>query len=222
MDLASYAFEIWNQAIKDNPKLKKEVESLAEVSHGTKKYDPTGNRPEGVMVYVKTAMGTDALTWVDPKGKSVTESQYTILNTAKCESSEPALPRRDDHYDLEAVGVIKIVEEQGKGTLAGGNLGRPSSARYKTYERIKNFLYENPGTVWDTPELNKALEEIYNNPLKQSAVDKLNRHLKSGITDYTLAELVSSLSQSDLLCNILVNVDHKEPQIICSMGLVGK
>jgi superfamily II DNA or RNA helicase len=222
VDLASYAYEIWNKATKDNPKIEKEVKAIENVSFATKKHISTDEKPSGVLVYVKTANGTDALTWVDDKGEIVTESQFAILKAAECGPEEPALERRDDHYDLVEAGVKKIVEEQGTVNFAGGNLGRPSGARFKTYERLKTFLEDNIGTIWDRPELHKAVEEIYKYPLKQSAVDKLNRHLKSGIDDYYLAELVTSLSQSDLLCNIHEDDAVGEPQIICSMGLVGE
>ncbi|MBC8184626.1 NgoFVII family restriction endonuclease [candidate division KSB1 bacterium] len=222
VDLASHAFEIWNQAIKENPELEKKIQNLANVSHGTKNYSPTENKPDGALVYVKTAQNTDALTWISGKGENITESQFAILNAAECSPEEPALPRRDDHYELEAIGVKKIMAEQGKASLATGNLGRPSGARYKTYIRLKSFLADNEGMLWDTPELNKAIEEIYNHPLKQSAIDKLNRQLKSGIQDYLLAELVTSLSQGDMLCNIQHEDLKGEPQIICSMGLVGE
>ena len=222
VDLASHAFEIWNQAIKENPELEKKIQNLANVSHGTKNHTPIENKPDGALVYVKTPQNTDALTWISGKGENITESQFAILNAAECLPEEPALPRRDDHYELEAIGVKKIMAEQGKASLATGNLGRPSGARYKTYIRLKSFLADNEGMLWDTPELNKAIEEIYNHPLKQSAIDKLNRQLKSGIQDYLLAELVTTLSQGDMLCNIQHEDLKGEPQIICSMGLVGE
>jgi len=219
VDLASHAYEIWNKATKNNTKLAKSVKAIENVSFATKHYEATEERPDGALVYVKTAAGTDALTWVNGKGKIVTESQFTILKTAECGTDEPALERRDDHYDLVEAGVKKIIDEQSSVTFAGGNLGRPSGARSKTYERLKTFLEDNMGTIWDRPELHKAFAEIYNYPLKQSAIDKLNRHLKSGIDDFTLAELVTTLSQGDMLCNIHEDDAVGEPQIICSMGL---
>ena len=147
VDLASYAYEIWNQAIQNDPKLKNQIENLANVNHATKKISPTTDKPDGVLVYVKTAQNNDALTWVNNKKESVTESQFAVLKAAQCEPEETALSRRDDHYNLEAAGVKKIIEEQGKATITGGNLGRPSGARYKTYERLKNFLADNTGSI---------------------------------------------------------------------------
>jgi superfamily II DNA or RNA helicase len=222
VDLASEAYEIWNQATKDNPALAKKIQTLANVSHATKHITLNKKNSDGVLVYVKTSQGNDALSCVNPKGESITESQYTILRMAECEPDEKALSRRNDHYSLVEAGVKTIIKEQDQATISGGNLGRPSGARYKTYERVKNFLADNPDTIWDKPELQKALEEIYNYPLKQSAVDKLNRQLKSGIQDMLLADMIVALSQADMLCNIHGDEHKGEPKIICSMGLIGE
>ena len=62
------------------------------------------------------------------------------------------------------MGVKKIISETHNTVFGSGNLGKPSGARYRTYDRLKNFLIENSHTLWDTPELNKAMEEVYNFP----------------------------------------------------------
>ena len=69
------------------------------------------------------------------------------------------------------------------------------------------------------PELNKAIEDIYKYPLLQSATDTLNRQLKSGVDDPTLAELVISLRQDARLCRVAEETETAEPQVICSLGL---
>jgi hypothetical protein len=71
----------------------------------------------------------------------------------------------------------------------------------------------------DAPELAKSIEETYRYPLRQSAVDTLNRQLRAGISDQNLAELVIALREDDRLC-IVQDDDHREePQILCSLGL---
>jgi hypothetical protein len=55
--------------------------------------------------------------------------------------------------------------------------------------------------------------------LLQSAVDTLNRQLKSGISDSQLAELVVALRQDGRLCRISEEEQTGDPQIICSLGL---
>ena len=99
----------------------------------------------------------------------------------------------------------------------GGQLGRPSGARFRTYERLKKYAESLKGTA--NPELNKAIEDIYKYPLLQSATDILNRQLKSGIDDPTLADLVISLRQEARLCRVSDEDDAAEPQVICSLGL---
>ena len=74
--------------------------------------------------------------------------------------------------------------------------------------------------MFESPQLNKAIEEIYRYPLRQSATDTLNRQLRTGIEDHKLAELVLALRDDDRLC-IIHDDDHRdEPQLICSLGLV--
>ena len=63
----------------------------------------------------------------------------------------------------------------------GGQLGRPSGARFRTYARLKRYAEEIENSLFATPELAKAIEEIYRFPLRQSATDILNRQLRSGI-----------------------------------------
>ena len=172
--------------------------------------------PEGALAYMRTAQGTDALAWVDNHGRSITESQFTILKAAECVPDTPAVPRHDNHHEMVAQGIKLIVETE---KSVGGQLGRPSGARFRTYERLKAYAESLKGTLLANPELNKAIEEIYKYPLLQSATDILNRQLKSGIDDATLAELVISLRQDARLCRVTDDDDDAEPQVICSLGL---
>jgi hypothetical protein len=55
--------------------------------------------------------------------------------------------------------------------------------------------------------------------LRQSAIDRLNRCLRSGVDDQQLAELIVALYLDDRLCLIHEEGTVQEPQIICSLGL---
>ena len=68
-------------------------------------------------------------------------------------------------------------------------------------------------------EVNRALDEIYKYPLRQVAVDALNRQLKSGVSDDQLAELVLMLRGDGRLCIVHEDEETREPHIICSLGL---
>ena len=218
VDLTSEAFQIWKNATDKNPKLKRIIESLPNVSYSTRAHSPEPTKPEGVMIYVRTAEGNDALAYVDRNGKSVTQSQLAILRLAACEPDTPAIPRYEKHHDLVANGTRMLVKEE-KDT--GGSLGSSKSARFRAYERLKRYVeheqVRNPLLV--LPDLPKAVEEIYRYPLRQSAIDTLNRKFKDGIDDEQLANLVLDLRKDDRLCVISEDQRHHEPQIICSLGL---
>ena len=216
VDLASYAYQIWKNAIDRDPELEKIITAMPNVVYSTKSHKPAADQPEGALVYLRTAEGNNALAWIDKQSNSVTESQFAILRAAECAPDTPALPRHDQHHEMVAKGVKLIVETE---RSVGGQLGRPSGARFRTYERLKDYAHEVKGTLFGTPELLKAIEDIYKNPLFQSATDTLNRQLKSGIADQALAELVVSLRQDVRLCRVAEDVEATEPQVICSLGL---
>ena len=129
------------------------------------------------------------------------------------------MPKLVQHHQLVQKGVEHIIEEE---KSIGGQLGRPSGARFRTYERLKRYAEEVRGTLFESPELLKSIDDIYRYPLRQAAVDTLNRQLRSGISDQTLAELVMALREEEKFCVISEDEFVHEPRIICSLGLVSK
>ena len=216
VDLASYAYQIWKNATEQNPELGKIIPAMPNVVYSTRSYTATAGQPEGALLYMRSAEGNDALAWVDKTGGSVTESQFAILKAAECSPEAPALPRLDNHHELVAKGVKLIVETE---KSVGGQLGRPSGARFRTYERLKSYAENITGTLFATSELLKAIDDIYKYPLLPPATDTLNRQLRSGIDDVMLAELVVSLRQDGRLCRVSDEEESGEPHIICSLGL---
>ena len=216
VDLASYAYQIWKNATDRHPALAKEIPNLPNVTYAARPHAPEPHAPTGVLVYLRTAEGNDALAWIDEEGSSVTESQFAILKAAECGPETPALLRAEHHHDLVAAGIRLIVETE-KST--GGSLGRPSSARFRTYERLKAYAESLRGTLFDSDELRRAIDDIYKYPLLQSATDALNRQLRSDISDAALAELVLTLRREGRLCHVSEDEQAGEPQLICSLGL---
>ncbi len=220
VDLASYAWQIWKNAIDRDPRLEHIIPNLPNVVYSTRPHTPTLDQPEGALVYLRTADENDALAWVNTQGKSVTESQFAILKAAECVPETLAIERHERHHEWVSKGVKLIVETE---KSVGGQLGRPSGARFRTYERLKSHADALKGTLLATGEfysqLNKAIEDIYKYPLLQSATDTLNRQLKSGISDDQLVELVITLRQDARLCRVNDEELETEPHVICSMGL---
>ncbi|WIG60149.1 MAG: helicase-related protein [Ktedonobacterales bacterium] len=216
IDLTSQAYQIWKNAIDRDPSLQKTIPDLPPVVYSSRAHTPTPSAPEGVLVYVRTAEGNDALAWMNRQGNAVTQSQLTILRAAECAPDTPAVPRDPAHHDLVLAGMRHLAAEE---QHIGGQLGRPSGARFRTYERLKSFNERIKGTLWESEELPRAIEDIYRFTLRQSAIDTLNRQLKAGISDEILAELVITLRNEDRLCHTQDDATSREPQLICSLGL---
>jgi hypothetical protein len=217
VDLASYAYQIWKNAIDRDPELEKAIPALPCVAYSARAHHVTKTKPFGALVYLKTAQGNDALAWVNEQGENVTESQFEILKAAQCSPKTAALPHPGNHHELVRKAVEFVANEE---KSVGGQLGRPSGARFRTYERLKRYAEDVKGTLFGaSAELARAIEEIYRYPLRQSATDTLNRQLKAGIADHELAKLVMDLRKEDRLCSVLDEEQSREPQIICSLGL---
>ena len=215
VDLASKAYQIWKNAVEANPGLKKIVEDMPTVVYSTKAHTPGASQPNGALVYLHTGQGNDALAWIDRNGKSVTESQYAILKAAACEPDTPALERQSNHHEMVESGIAHIVSEE---RTVGGQLGRPSGARFRTYERLKRYAEELRGGLFEMPELHRVIEDVYRYPLTQAASDRLNSNLRDGIGDEMLAQLAILLREEQRL-SIVTEDQTIEPRIICSLGL---
>jgi superfamily II DNA or RNA helicase len=220
VDLASLAYQIWKNAIDRDPALQKLIPEMPNLVYSTKSLSTLNSqlstRKAGILAYMRTAEDNDALAWLDTQGNTVTESQFEILKAAECSPDTPALARQENHHKL-VTKAVEIVLRQEKSI--GGSLGRPSGARFRTYERLKRYAVQVKGTLFDTEQLRKTVEEIYRYPLRQVATDTLNRQLRVGIDDGKLAELAIALREEGRLCLIHEEEEAREPQIICSLGL---
>ena len=186
VDLASYAYEIWKNAISREPGLQKIIPELPPVVYSTRPHETRESEPEGVLVYMRTPQGNDLLAWIDREGRSITQSQLTILNAAECGPETPVLKRQWEHHQLVKKGVEQVVKGE---KVIGGQLGRPSGVRFRVYERLRKIVQDTPYERFE--ELDRAINEIYRYPLRQSAIDTLNRRLKNGIDDEHLISLIS-------------------------------
>lgn len=216
VDLASLAYQIWQKAIDRDPSLEKVIPALPPVVYSTRLHQAKDKEPEGVLVYMRTAEGNDALTWVDKNGKIVSQSPLAILRAAECPRQTVPVFRHAQHHELVRRGVEHLLEEE---KAIGGQLGRPSSARFRTYEHLKRYAEEIKGTLFESAELLKAIDALYRYPLRQAATDTLNRQLRTGIPDEELARLAITLWEEDRLCLVHPEDSGTEPVILCSLGL---
>lgn len=228
VDLASYAWQIWKQATQDNADLARTVEALPPVVYSAKGFALDESRfpllgadaaKGGALVYVKSPEGNDHLAWVGANGKTVTESQFTVLRAAECEPATPAVQRLPQHHDLVATGLQLAVSQD---KAVGGGLGRPSSPRRRTYERLKACATEQMQTLFRDEELERALDDMYQRPLLETAADLLNRLMRSGVNDAELTEAVKSLREEGRLTYAEDDAALREPRVVCSLGLVAE
>ena len=216
VDLASYAYQIWKNAIDSDPALAKLIPDLSKVVYATKE-NTFGNEEEGVIVYTRTADDNDVLAWLDTTGAMITQSQLTILKAAECPPDTTALQKLPGHHQIVKTAVDSITRDE---VTVGSSLGKKSGVKYRVYMRLDRYLKEHEGTLFVTEEMKKAVDDIFKYQLREFARDTLNRQLKAGISDDGLANLVVSLRDDDKLCRADDEEQVKRlPQIVCSMGL---
>lgn len=218
VDLGSFAYQIWKNATDANPKLKNIIPAIPNIAYSTKA--ATNISENGVITYARTYNDFDVLTWYNSEGKIVSQSQNRILQAMACTINEPCLPAQENHLALVEKAVKGIKNEN---TNVGGILGSRFSTKRKIYELL-NHYYEQPLTLFNTQEkkelLKFAIDQIYNNPLLENSKFILGRMMRTGNTHDDIVDTVIEMYENANLCRIDEDkTKHKDPIIICSMGL---
>jgi hypothetical protein len=227
VDLASYAWQIWKDATENDVELARTVEALPPVVYSARDFRPDNEKltalganalRDGALVYVKSPDDNDHLAWIGEDGKPVTESQFLVLKAAECTPDTPAVPRAENHHELVAAGLELAMQQE---KAVGGGLGRPASPRRRAYDLLKQYANAQAGTLFRDQDLERALDDMYQHPLLETASDLLNRLLRSGVSDRDLAEAVKTLREDGRLTYSDDEAAQREPRIVCSLGLVG-
>lgn len=220
VDLSSQAYQIWKNATDADPKLKAIIPALSNVVYSTKA--TTEGQRGGVITYAKTYNDFDVLTWLDAEENIVSQSQKRILNALACEADTPAVEPLPNHHELVSKAVGAIGNET---TTVGGILGNRFSTRYRIITLLESY-YNNPPTLFFSQEnkdmLKLAIDDIYNYPLLEGAKFTLGRMLRTNTSD-EIVDYVLEMRKNMTLCRIDEDRnEHKDPVIICSMGLKQK
>ena len=217
VDLTSYAYQIWKNAIANDPELEKAVVGLPDVVFTSRQHEGSDRRPEGTLVYMRAADGNDSLAYIGRDGESVTESPLEILDAARCGPDTPGEPRHEEHHQLVEVGARHLAQQARN---IGGGLGRPSSARYKAYTRLKAYQAKIKGQMFDTEDLRQSINDIYRYPLREAVSVTLNRQMRSGMADPELVDwIIRRRNEGRLSLVESEDTESEDPRIICSMGL---
>lgn len=220
VDLSSQAYQIWKNATDANPKLKQIIPAIPDIAYSTKATEDALG--QGVVTYARTANDFDMLTWLSPNGEVVSQSQRRILAAMACTADTPTAPPLDNHHEL----VAKAVQEIGEQTTAnniGGILGNRFSTRYRIIQLLEH-AYNAPIDLFYTQEVKDALKlainDIYNYPLVETSKAVLGQMLRRSSSQEDIVEQVLELRRTGNLCRITNETgSHREPRIICSMGL---
>ncbi len=217
VDLASQAYQIWKNATDANPKLKQIIPALSDVIYSTKHTD--SSTEDGVITYVKTHNDYDVLAWYNSKGEIITQSQKKILQALACDAKTPVEAPLENHFDLVEETVENIKQEN---TSVSGILGNRFSTRFRIIDLLEHY-YQQPATLFFSEEkkqfLKFAIDDIYNYQLLESTKLILGRMLRTSTND-DIVESVLEMHKNGTLCRIDDEHNkHKDPSIICSMGL---
>jgi superfamily II DNA or RNA helicase len=216
VDLASYAYQIWKNAIDEQPALADEIPNMPNVAFSSKAPPSEQEAAARVLVYLRTGNDTDVLARLDMSGNVVSQSQLAILREAECGPDEPALARHELHHEAVAAGVRHVAEDE---RSVGGSLGPRSGPRFKAYDRLQRYARAIEGGIWDTDALRKAIDSLYRYPLTETGKERLSRQLRAGVSDEELASMTVLLWEDDRLSVIEHDGDQGSPQIICSLGV---
>ena len=217
VDLASQAYQIWKNATDKNPKLKQIIPELSDVIYSTKQ--AASPVEDGVITYVKTHNDYDVLSWYNSKGEIISQSQKKILQAMACNANTKVEEPLENHFDLVKDAVENIKQES---TSVSGILGNRFSTRYRIIGLLEHY-YNQPPTLFFSEEkrqlLKFAIDDIYNYQLLDSTKQIIGRMLKNSTNDETV-EMVLEMHKNGILCRIDEDRNkHKDPTIICSMGL---
>ena len=218
VDLGSQAFQIWKNATDANPDLKRIIPELSNIVYSTKK--AASAIEDGVITYARTYNDFDVLTWYNSKGEIVSQSQKRILQAMACPINEPCLEAQENHLELVNKAINGIKNEN---TNVGGILGSRFSTKRKIYDLL-NHYYEQSLNIFYTQEkkalLKFAIDQIYNYPLLENTKFILGRMMRTGSTHDDIVDTVIEMYENGNLCRVDENkTKHKDPAIICSMGL---
>ena len=217
VDLGSQAFQIWKNATDANPKLKQIIPALSNIVYSTKK--AASPIEDGVITYARTYNDFDVLSWYNSKGEMVSQSQKRILQAMACSIDEPRLEPQDNHLELVQKAVKGI---QNENISVGGILGSRFSTKRRIYDLL-NHYYEQPDNIFNQDKkepLKFAIDQVYNYPLLENSKFILGRMMRTNNSNDDIVDTVIEMYKNGNLCRIDEDkAKHKDPTIICSMGL---
>ncbi len=210
IDLPSQALSVWEEAIKKDPALEEKIKNMPDVIHSTKEHSSLSD----VLLFAKSHI-TNYLMQINEKGEVLTENQFKILETAKCQPETKPLEKRENHYEVVRNG-LKSIEESIKSIDMIGRLGGTRNPRRKVSELLEKK--ENKDDI-----LLQLQDDIFKYSLSNDSENTLKRMFRRKVSE---SEIISYIVEKDKNETLLNKKEEKrmdeKPRIVCSMGLVKK
>lgn len=221
VDLSSQAYQIWKNATDADPKLKEIIPKLQNMVYSTKAVGNVGET--GVVTYARTYNDFDVLTWLAPDGSVVSHSQKRILQAMACAADTPQTDAIENHHDLVGQAIADVQSETAEVNTAG-ILGNRFSTRYRLVELLDHYYKNQDPTLFysveDKEDLKRAIDDIYNYPLLDTAKLTLGQMLRRNQNNDEIVQYVIDLRKNNALCRLPAEENiNRDPVIVCSMGM---
>ncbi len=220
VDLASYAYQIWKNAIDADPPGSRRSSRPAQ--RGLLHPAPHRDRPEpaGRAASICARRGQRRAGLGRPRRQSVTESQFTILKAAECAPDTPAIAAPPGATTTSWCARASSMIVAGGESRSAASLGRPSGARFRTYERLKRYAGRGQGHALRPP----GTAQGHRGDLPVSAAAVGDRHAqppaaRAASPTRTWPNWSSPCAKTPAVPSPRGRADSTEPQIICSLGL---
>lgn len=218
VDLASQAYQIWEQATKDDAALAERVKNLPIGAYSAK---PAGTSGAGAIAYAKTRNDCDLLVWVDAQGSVRSHSPTAIFEALACSPETPSVAPPSNHLALVAQGIEASVAEGQNATA--GILGNRNTPRWKLYALLKERHGEEEGGLL-AATLDNMANAVFRAPLREAARNRLGLLFRRKATPDEILDVAQALYEEGRLCvpceddDLLPAAAAVRP--ICSLGLV--
>lgn len=205
VDAASFAFQVWQKAERETPELARKASDMPDLVSAARKRS-TPEQETGVMTYVRTKRGFDGFGIAGDDGQERLLTALEALRLLACSPGVKGEPLAADHFErVKSLAQGKLAQPQ----LVAGRLGR---IRERIHKRLVNsFLAADP-------EVERALDALFERPLTSDAEDALRKALRNQDND-NLAALVAFLHREGTLV-VPLDVNNDPLRVVCSMGVL--
>lgn len=206
VDVSSLAYEIWEDATKDDPELKHYIECLPDLINATRSALPDDH--EGVICCATTDSGINSFAWEAADGETKLLTGIEALMILKCTPDTPALPLREGHDESVRTLITGVIAKN------LNTSGRLRGERRIIWNRLGQTL-----KAYSNPRYSEALDALYNSPLTTIAINQLRAtRRRSATTDTDLLDLIADLYEQGILTTT-TNKSADAIRIVSSMGV---